>query len=378
VIHQAIPNLIGNESEYLAQCVDSTFVSSVGEFVSRFEDAVAVSAGCKGAVATSAGTTGLHAALAAVDVHLGDLVILPSYTFIGSANAISQCGATPWLIDIDPETWTLDPVRLRHELDMQTVRENGKITHRESGRRVAAIMPVYTFGLPADMDAIAEIAEEFGLSIVADGAAALGATYKQRNVSQLRADLTVFSFNGNKTVTAGGGGAISGDDSVLLDRAKHLTTTARSGPGYSHDRVGFNYRMTNLAAAVGCAQMEMLDDFVASKRKINKVYNEVLSDLPGVRLFPDPPWAESACWISGIVLADSKSALHVMDRLCDAQIEAKPFWMPMHLQAPYQDAPKSTVTVSDGLWERIVILPSSSGLSEDDQATVIKTVKKAL
>jgi hypothetical protein len=258
MIPLAVPNLAGNEARYLQDCVATNFVSSVGPFVRRFEEMVAAATGAADAVAVSSGTVGLHLALVTAGVGRDDLVILPALTFIASANAIAHCGATPWLLDVSAESWTLDPAALDRTLAAETERRGGRLLHRASGRRVAAVMPVHTLGHPADMDAIAAIAAHHRLAVIADGAAALGATYKGRRPAELGAALTVLSFNGNKTVTAGGGGAVIGTDAGLLGIARHLSTTARVGEAYEHDRVGYNYRMTSLQAAVGCAQMEQL------------------------------------------------------------------------------------------------------------------------
>lgn len=377
MIPLCVPNISGNEAKYLAECVETSFVSSIGPFVTRFEEMVAAAAGARGAVATSAGTTALHAALVAVGVRPGDLVICPSLTFIASANAISHCGATPWLFDVDAESWTLDPKLLARELSASTTLRGGERIHTQTGRRVSAVMPVFTLGIPADMDALIAMAREAGLAIVVDGAAALGATYKGRRSGNLGADLTMYSFNGNKTATAGGGGAVAGNDLDLLKNFRHLTTTARTGPDYDHDVVGFNYRMTNLQAAVGCAQMERLDDFVAAKRRIAARYNEALCRIDGFGAFPEPTYAEPAAWFSGFVFqtpdGDRRSAA-LRDHLRTQGIDARPFWKPMHLQAPYRDAPTTEMAISHALWSRIVTLPCSTHLTEADQTRAIDTI----
>ena len=247
MIPLAVPNITGRESEYLQECIETTFVSSVGPFVTRFEKMVAEAAGSSMAVATSAGTTGLHAALVAVGVGQNDLVVLPSFTFIASANAIAYCGASPWLLDVTAESWTLNPTLLAEQLATETTQRNDSLIHKATGRRVAAVMPVYTLGMPANMDAITKIANDYSLPVVADGAAALGATYQKYSSGKLGSDLTVYSFNGNKIVTAGGGGAVVGENPELMELVCHLTTTAKVGEAYHHDMIGFNYRMTNIA-----------------------------------------------------------------------------------------------------------------------------------
>jgi len=379
MIPLAIPNLSGNEARYLQDCVESTFVSSVGPYVDRFEDMVAAAAGAPlKAVATSAGTTGLHAALTAVGIGRDDLVCLPSFTFVASAAAIAQCGATPWLFDVAPGRWTLDAPLLAERLDADCARDGDRLVHRASGRRVAAVVPVHVLGLPADMDPIVACARRHCLPVVADAAAALGSRYRGRRIGEMGADLSVVSFNGNKTVTAGGGGAVIGGDAELLGLVRHLTTTARAGADYLHDRVGFNYRMTNLQAAVGCAQLERLDEFVAAKRRIRARYDAAFAGIPGIGAFPGAGDSESECWFSGIVVDDSARVPGLRDRLRAAGIDARPFWRPMHRQPPYAEAPRTDMTVSDGLWERIVTLPCATGISEPELEAVIAAVREAL
>ena len=377
MIPLAVPQLSGNEAKYLQECVDSTFVSTVGPFVGRFEQMVAAAAGSQHCVATSAGTTGLHAALVALGVDRDDVVIIPSFTFIATANAVSHAGATPWLMDVSRHSWTLDPEQLASELERNTKVKRGTLVHRGSGKRVAAIIPVHTFGTPADMDAIVEVAKRYSLPVIADAAAALGATSRSRKIGELGADLTMFSFNGNKTVTAGGGGAVTGDDEELVKKLRHLTTTARVSANYDHDVVGFNYRMTNLQAAVGCAQMEQLDAFITKKRHIRAKYNEAFADLAGVEFFPEVAGTESACWFSGFV-TNAGTADRVRAALQAQSIDARPTWKPMHLQLPYMNAPRASLDVSDDIWQRIVTLPCSTGITNAELDTVIDAVRTQL
>jgi dTDP-4-amino-4,6-dideoxygalactose transaminase len=319
----------------------------------------------------------LHAALVAVGVGQNDLVVLPNFTFIASANAIAYCGASPWLLDVTTESWTLDPVLLAEQLATETHQKNDSLIHKATGRRVAAVMPVYTLGMPANMDAIVKIANDYNLPVIADGAAALGATYKGRLSGNLGADLTIYSFNGNKTVTAGGGGAVVGKKVDLIKLVRHLTTTSKVGEGYHHDRIGFNYRMTNIAAAVGCAQMELLEKFVGVKRKIQKLYNVALENLPGVGVFPQPNWAEGTRWLSGIIMANVESAETLRFKLKKNSIDARPFWKPIHLQPMFTNSPTTAQPVSSEIWSRIVTLPCSTGLKESEQAKVIETIRNS-
>ena len=377
MIPLAVPNLAGNEARYLQECIDSTFVSSVGPFVDRLEEQVAAAAGTTGAVAVASGTAGLHLALRTVGVGPGDLVVLPSLTFVASANAISYCGATPWLFDADPGSLTLDVAQVAAALADEVDATGDGPVHRATGRRVAAMLAVHTLGHPADIDPLVELGGELDVPVVADAAAALGATYRQRPVGRTGAAVSVFSFNGNKTITSGGGGALVADDPALLDRARHLSTTARTGRGYDHDEVGYNYRMTNLQAAVGCAQMEQLEDFVAAKRRIQAAYAERLGDLPGVRPLPEAPWAHSACWLAGMVVdgraPDELDALR--ERLRAREVDARPFWRPMHQQAPYRDAPRAAQDVTEAVWPRVLTLPCSTGLTDAELDHVVTAVR---
>jgi dTDP-4-amino-4,6-dideoxygalactose transaminase len=376
MIPLCVPNLGGNEAIYLQECISSTFVSSVGPFVDRLARLTAEAAAVRYAVPTSSGTTGLQLALVAAGVGTGDLVVLPSFTFIASANAISHCGARPWLMDVDAGSWTLDPVLLRRMLETRAERRGGALRHKATGARIAAIMPVYTLGQPADMDAITAVAGEFGLPVVADAAAALGARYKGRPVGEMGADLSVFSFNGNKTVTSGGGGAVLGNDEAQMALVGHLSTTARIGPAYDHDRVGFNFRMTNLQAAVGVAQLERAETLVAAKRRISATYDAAFLGLRGVSRFPAPEWAQSACWFSGLVLSSSVASL--CQRLKIQGIEARPFWKPIHRQEPYRVAPATDMPVAEAVWDRVVTLPCSTHLTDAEQSRVIDAVREAL
>lgn len=380
MIPLAVPDVSGNEAAYLQECIDSTFVSSVGPFVDRFEAMVAEASGAAGAVAVSAGTTGLHLALHTLGVRPSDLVALPSLTFIAPANAIAHCGAMPWLFDVDPRSWTIHVEQLEavFRRDLGSGPE-GPI-HQPSGKRLAAIMPVHTLGHPADMDPIVALAEEYGVPVVADAAAALGARYRKRPIGKTGTAATVYSFNGNKTVTAGGGGAIVSDDELFLQRARHLSTTARVGAEYDHSEIGFNYRMTNLQAAVGCAQMERLNRFVQRKRHCQTIYRNAVADLGGVEAFPEEPWADSACWFSGVSIehGDQDSVARLRAGLREAGIDARPFWKPMHLQRPYATALTESQAATEATWARIVTLPCSTSITDAELDHVVTALRRRL
>lgn len=367
------------EARNLQICIEENFVSTVGRFVGEFEQRIAALSGAPAAAAMGSGTQGLHIALRALGVGAGDLVIVPSFTFIASANAISHSGARPWFVDVERDFWTLDPAALSAALAAEARREGGRLAHRRTGERIAGIMPVYTLGTPADMDAIGAIARDHDLPVIADAAAAIGCLYRGRPIGGL-ADLTVYSFNGNKTITSGGGGMVVGPDEALVKRAKHLSSTARVGRDYDHDAVGFNYRMTNLEAAVGCAQLERLDEFLEAKARIRARYDAAFAGLNAASPFPSAGDRGSTHWFSGLVFeGEAPPAIGPLcDRLAAEGVEARPFWKPVHAQPPYRDCPAGPLPVTEDLWRRILTLPVSTSLTEGEQDHVIAAVKKAL
>ncbi|MBS6248602.1 MAG: aminotransferase class I/II-fold pyridoxal phosphate-dependent enzyme [Eggerthella sp.] len=380
MIPLAIPNLSGREREYLNQCIDTGFVSSVGEFVNRIEKEAAEATRAVGAVATSAGTTALQTALLSLGVEPGDLVIVPSFTFIASANSVSHCHARPWFFDVDEESWTLDPSLVERALSEECEKRPDGVFHKETNQRIAAIMPVYTLGNVADMDEFSRISSEYGIPVIADAACALGATYKDRPLGSL-APLSAISLNGNKTITAGGGGLIVGDSEKLLGDCKHLSTTARVTPEYDFDKVGYNFRMTNLQAAVGCAQLERLDEFVAKKREVRAFYNEEFGGIEGISAFPVPEYCESACWFSGIVIegATFEQLLKIIDEIRAQGVEARSFWKPVHQQVPYRNALcYGNLANTERLWQQIITLPCSTSITADELTCVSDVVKAVL
>lgn len=378
MIPLAVPNISGQEGAYLQECVSSTFVSSVGPFVDRFEEIVAQATGAACAVATASGTTALHAALHDAGVGPGDHVIIPTLTFIATANAVAHCHGDPILVDVDADRWCLDPALVRALLQDRCARDaDGVLRLTETGRPVKAMVPVFAMGLPADMDPLVALAREYGLALIVDAAAAIGATYKGRALADMGADSTMLSFNGNKLVTAGGGGALIAAHPDFGPRLRHLTSTARVGAVYDHDIVGFNYRMTNLQAAVGVAQMERLDAFLQDKARIAARYADAFADLDGVLAFPEVADSVSSYWLSGVFMPDA--ALDDMDalraRLDAAGVASRPFWKPIHQQTPFADSPTALSGFAEHVWLRVQPLPCSSHLSEAEQQTVIAAVR---
>lgn len=380
MIPLAVPNLTDKERKYLNHCIDTTFISSVGEYVNELEVISAQKTGAKYGVATSSGTTGLHSALMVNGVKQNELVIMPTFTFIATANAVAHCGAVPWLMDIDKSNWCINIEQVKDELSKKTIFVEGKVIHRASGKRIAAILPVYTLGEVPDMDGLREIADKYNLPLIADAAAAVGAEYKGKKIGGL-ADVTVLSFNGNKTITAGGGGMVLGDDEELMKRIKHITTTARITAEYDHDMVGYNYRMTNIQAAIGCAQMERMEELVDKKRKIREYYNEELQGMKNFSLFPKGKLTNSACWLSGIVIKEGgiEKIRELCVKLREKGIEGRSFWKPVHLQQPYYNALRADyLDVSENLWNRILTLPCSTNITDDELEKVICVVKSII
>jgi dTDP-4-amino-4,6-dideoxygalactose transaminase len=375
VIPLAEPFLGGNELAYLERCIDTNFVSSVGPFVDRFEREFASFVKSPHAIACASGTAALHVALQVAGVGPGDEVFVPTFTFIASANAITYLGAKPTFVDSEAETWNLDPDLVAREISNRI---------HAGSRLPRAIEVVHILGHPARLEPIAELCERHGIALIEDAAEALGARYvggplHGRQVGTI-GQVGAFSFNGNKVVTTGGGGMIVTGEPDLAKRAKHLTTQARlPGLAYDHDEVGYNYRLSNLAAAVGTAQLEQLPDFLAAKGRIAARYDESLRDVPGLELPPRVDWADRSSWLYSVRLASPVLAAALLDGLGRANIGARPVWPPVHRMRPYTDAPIiGDGSVADSIASATVSLPSSVKLTEADQDRVIEATRTAL
>jgi perosamine synthetase len=360
------PVFAGREWDYLRECLDSSYVSSVGAFVTRFERQMAEIAGTEHAIAVVNGTAALHVCLLLSGVAAGDEVLAPALTFVATANAIAYCGAVPHFVDSDPATLGIDPGRLAEHLrEIAAPRGEGVINTR-TGRRIKAIVPMHVFGHPVDMAPLLALAEEWGLAVIEDATESLGSRYKGRPTGSL-SRLAAFSFNGNKIVTTGGGGAITTSDPALAEAAKHLTTTAKLPHPWAfvHDRVGFNYRMPNLNAALGCAQLEQLPDFLAAKRQLAERYRRALAGLTGVSFFAEPPFARSNYWLNAIMLDEEAAAEreHLLQRCNEEGLMCRPVWTLMHRLPMYADCPRMTLPVAESIERRLINLPSGAGLA---------------
>ena len=369
----SVPCLEGNASRYLQECLETNFVSSVGPFVRRFETGFAGYTGAPHAVACCNGTAALHVALRVAGVGPGDDVLVSDFTFVATVNPIVYQGARPVLVDADRATWNMAPDLVEGELGRRA---------RLGQKMPRAALVAHILGLPADLAPIHETCERHGVSLIEDAAEALGAGYKGGTLAGRQVGtvglLGCFSFNGNKLITTGGGGMIATSDAALARRAKHLTTQARlPGPEYLHDEIGYNYRLTNLSAALGVAQLEKLEAFVVRKRAIARRYDEALRDLPGITLPPRPPWASPSMWLYSILVDPVVAGIDrkaLRERLGEADIETRPVWAPAHIMPFYRDAPRLGGSVAEDLFEHGLSIPCSVGLTDDQQARVIRTL----
>lgn len=359
------PRFAGNEWAYIKECLDTTFVSSVGKFVDRFESDIAAYTGAGYAVAVANGTAALQVAFIVVGVKPGDEVLVPALTFVATTAAVVHCGAVPHFMDSEERTFGVSPKKLREYLERTTIQRAGHCVNKATGRIIRAVVPMHTFGHPTDIEAIGQIAEEFNLILVEDAAESLGSTVHGRHTGTFGL-LGTLSFNGNKTITTGGGGAIITNDRALARRAKHLTTTAKVPHRweYTHDEVGFNYRMPNINAALGCAQLEQLPGFLVSKRTLFERYREAFAGVARTRIAAEPEGCRSNYWLQTLVL--DESAANKRDEILaatnDAGLMTRPIWTLMHKLKPYEDSPRMDLSVSESLERRVINVPSSPHL----------------
>jgi len=361
------PRLNGNESRYLSDCLASTYVSSVGAYVDRFEADLSAFTGAKHVVATVNGTSALHVALLLAGVQPGDEVLVPALSFVATANAVHYCGATPHFLDSQQSTLGIDPAAMRAWLTETTTVENGACVNQATGRRIAAVVPMHAYGHPCDVVGVMEVAAEYRLPVIEDAAESLGSLVNGQHTGTFGL-LGTLSFNGNKIVTTGGGGAILTNDSHLAQRAKHLTTTAKVPHRweYTHDEVGYNYRMPNINAALGCAQLEQIESFITSKRQLFENYRAALAGIAGVQLFREPLGTRSNYWLQTLLLDEDQSHHRdtVLKALNDNGFMARPAWTLLSSLRPFRDCPSAPLPVASLLEQRIINIPSSSGLSE--------------
>lgn len=377
IIPLCAPHISGRAWDYVRECLDSGWVSSVGPFVERFEQAVADYVGVKHAVAVASGTAALHTALIAAGVGPEDEVLVPAMTFIATANAIRYTGAYPVFIDVDAQHWQLCPDRLAEFLSSECCWSGGFLRNKVTQRLVKAILPVHILGHPADMDPILELADRFGLIVIEDAAEALGAKYKGKHVGTL-GQIGCLSFNGNKLITCGGGGMLLTNDAKIASFARYLTTQAKDDPiEYVHSHVGYNYRLTNLQAALGLSQLEQIAGFIAAKRRITAAYLAALAGTPGISSQRQAEWAFSTCWLFTAEVDPhtyGATSRDLLARLQQRGIQARPLWQPLHRSPSMKKLPDRNCPVADRLHERCLSLPSSVGLKSEEQQRVVDAI----
>ncbi len=361
------PMFNGNESRYLQECVESTFVSSVGQFVDRFEIDLASFTGSKFAIAVVNGTSALHVALNLAGVGVNDEVLLPALTFVATANAITYCGAIPHFVDSESTSLGIDADHLREYLGTRTEQLSGQCVNRSTQRVIRAIVTMHTFGHPSDIEALLAVASDFNLVLVEDAAESLGSFYQGQHTGTFGL-LGTLSFNGNKTITTGGGGAILTNDDVLARRAKHLTTTAKVPHAWEfvHDEIGYNYRMPNINASLGCAQLEKLPDMLLRKRNLFERYEKAFRPIPGIDLLKEPVGCESNYWLQTLILEPNQAHLRddILELTNSAGIMTRPAWTLMADLKPYANCPTMDLTTARDLVQRIINIPSSAHLGD--------------
>jgi perosamine synthetase len=354
------PRFFGNEKKYLLDAVDSTFVSSVGAYVDKFEDMMCDITGAKYAIALVNGTNALHLSLLLAGVEKDDEVLVQSLTFIATANAISYCNATPHFVDVDKETLGLSPSLLKGYLDEIAEMRDGRCFNKKTGKRISACVPMHTFGFPLYIDELVDLCDEYNIPVVEDAAESLGSYYKEKHTGAFGL-LGVFSFNGNKIVTAGGGGCIITDDKSIAIKAKHLSTQAKIPHKweYKHDEVGYNYRMPNLNAALACAQLERLDLYVENKRELSDLYYEFLKGNKLLELLRETKNTRANYWLNAVVLKDKKERDNFLTFTNENGIMTRPIWGLMNKLEMFKDCPHADLSNAEWLEDRVVNITSS-------------------
>jgi perosamine synthetase len=375
------PHLAGREWEYVKDCLDTGWVSSVGSYVTCFENLLAAESGASHAVATSSGTAALHVALLVAGVEPGDEVLVSTLTFIAPANAVRYVGATPVFVDAEPDYWQMNTERVADFFQSGCRVENGRLINRSTGARVAAILPVHVLGHPVNMADLLTLGREYNIPVIEDATESLGSKYRGVPTGAL-GDIGCFSFNGNKIITTGGGGMIVTGRADWADRARYLTTQAKDdGLEFIHGAVGYNYRLTNLLAAVGCAQMEQLSSAVATRRDHARYYREALADITALVVAPEAPWATSNCWLTTVLLPAKCSferRVEMIAQLGAVGVQARPLWQPMHLSPAHQPARCLGGEVAVEIQRRAISIPSSVSLTVQQRLHVVSALRYIL
>ena len=354
------PLFIGNEKKYLEECIDTTFVSSVGKFVDRFEADMAAYTGARKAVVCVSGTNALHMAMILVGVERDDEVLTQALTFIATCNAISYIGAHPVFIDVDMDTLGLSPKAVKDWLVKNAEVKNGVCYNKHTGRRVKACVPMHTFGHPVKIDELVAVCEEWHIELVEDAAESIGSLYKGRHTGTF-GKVGAISFNGNKTITTGGGGMLLFQDEELGKLAKHLTTQAKVPHRWAfvHDHIGYNYRMPNINAALGCAQLENIDRYVANKRETAAIYADFFKDIPDITFFTEPADCRSNYWLNVVMLKDKTAQQEFLEYTNDHGVMTRPVWELMNRLEMFKHCETDGLKNTQWLADRIVNIPSS-------------------
>ncbi len=361
------PVFEGNEWEYVKECIDTGWVSPVGSYVDQFEEKIAEYTGVKRVVAVNNGTAALQVSLRLVGVEEEDEVLIPALTFVATANAASYLGAVPHFVDSEWKTLGMNPEKLGNYLDDIAEVRSGECYNTETDRRIRAVVPMHAFGHPVDLDPLEAVCDQYNLEMVEDAAESLGSFYKEEHTGR-RGRCSALSFNGNKTITTGGGGAILTDDEALADRAKHLTKVAKEDHRweYNHDTVGYNYRLPNINAALGCAQLEQLPSYLERKRELALGYKEAFSEVDRVEFFEEPSFGTSNYWLHAVLLSQDREGRRddVLARLNDKDLMTRPAWKPMHRLPMYEGCPRMDVSVAETIYRRLINIPSSVFLGD--------------
>lgn len=359
------PLFEGNEWTYVKECLDSTFVSSVGKFVDRFERDLETFTASKHAVACVNGTSALQMACKVVGVQAGEEVLVPALTFVGTANAVSHCGAYAHFVDSEEEFLGIDTQNLETYLESIVERKNDQCINKKTGRRIAAMIGVHIFGHPLDMEGLLKISQKYQLPFIEDCAESLGSYYKGKHTGT-QGCVGVLSFNGNKIITTGGGGALLIQDEELAKKAKHLTTTAKTPHPWDfyHDEIAYNFRMPNLNAALGCAQLEALPNYIERKRELARVYKEAFSKVEGLKFLEESGENTSNYWLNAILLDKDQAPFRneILETLHSAKYLCRPIWIPMHKLPMYENHPRMDLSTCESLVQRTINLPSSVSL----------------
>ena len=356
----SIPVFIGNEKKYLNECIDTTFVSSVGKFVDRFEEEMVFYTGARRAVVCVSGTNALHMSLMLAGVERDDEVLTQALTFIATCNALSYIGAHPVFIDVDRDTMGISHTALRNWLASNSEQKNGECYNKNTGRRIKACVPMHTFGHPVHLDELVEVCNEFHIELVEDAAESIGSLYKGKHTGTF-GKVGAISFNGNKTITTGGGGMMLFNDEQLGAYAKHLTTQAKIPHRWEfrHDQIGYNYRMPNINAALGCAQLEHIEDYIASKRETAHAYAEFFNNIPDIDFFIEPKDCRSNYWLNAVILKDKEAQQSFLQYTNDHGIMTRPIWELMNRLPMFEHCENDGLINTSWFADRVVNIPSS-------------------